>query len=190
GGTEILLYTPDRPGLFTLATGTLAALGLTIVEAKVHTTRDHWALDTFIVLDQDDRPLEEPAARANIEERLRAALTQPGAAPPAPSRQSFRARAQRHFPTPVEVSFYPSASGRQTVAEVLAPDAPGVLYRIARVLSEAGCEIHAAKVVTFGERTQDTFFVTRANAPLEAREERQELAGAIRRELEPEAVAG
>jgi len=190
GGTEILLYTPDRPGLFTLTTGVLAALGLNIVEAKIHTTRDHWALDTFIVLDHDDRPVADPQARHNIQDRLHRALTQPGAAPPPPNRQSFRERAQRHFPTPVEVSFYPSASGQQTVTEVVAPDAPGVLYRIARVLSEADCEIHAAKVATFGERTEDTFFVTRDGAPLQAQGDRRELAAAIQRELEPDTVAG
>ncbi|MEF8792159.1 [protein-PII] uridylyltransferase [Thiohalorhabdus sp.] len=190
GGTEILLYTPDRPGLFTLVTGVLAALGLNILEAKIHTTRDFWALDTFLVLDQEDQPVADPAARANLRERLQAALTQPGVAPSPPGRQTFRERAQRHFPTPVQVTFYPSASGQQTVAEVVAPDIPGVLHRIAGVLSEQGCEIHAAKVATFGERTEDTFFITREGMPLDAPEARQALARAVREELEPQAVSG
>ncbi len=186
GGTEILVYTPDRPGLFTLATGTLAALGLNIAEAKVHTTRDHWALDTFIVLDHEDHPVTDKRARGHIRDRLQAAFTRPSPLPPTPSRQEFRERAQRHFRTPVEVAFSPATTGDQTVAEVVAPDAPGVLYRIARVLSGQGCEIHAAKVATFGERTEDTFFISKAGGPLSAPRERRALARAIQRELEPE----
>jgi len=184
GGTEILMYTPDRPGLFTLATGTLAALGLNIVEAKVHTTRDHWALDSFVVLDQEDHPVVEERPRENIAHHLRQALTQPASLPPTPSRQGYRERAQRHFHTPVEVTFTPAASGEQTVVEVIAPDAPGVLYRIARVLSDHGCEIHSAKVVTFGERTEDTFLVSHGGGPLEHQEQRQAIARALEREFE------
>lgn len=183
GGTEILLYAPDRPGLFTLASGSLAALGLNIVEAKAHTTDDGQAIDTFLVLDHEDRPISDPTGRANIRARLQEALERPDAEPPAPSRQAFRERIQRHFPTPVEVTFYPSASGNRTVVEVIAPDAPGVLYRIARILSANDCEIHAAKVATFGERTEDTFTVTRGGAPLSDQNERRDLAQAIREEF-------
>ncbi|MFP4614371.1 MAG: [protein-PII] uridylyltransferase [Thiohalorhabdus sp.] len=184
GGTEILLYTPDRAGLFTLATGILASLGLNIMEAKVHTTRDHWALDSFLVLDQEDRPVHDPRERARIREHLQAALTQPAPLPPAPSRQGYRQRAQRHFHTPVRVTFHPGGAPGETTAEVIAPDAPGVLYRIARILNELGWQIHAAKVATFGERTEDTFQLSHKGAPLDTEERRHALAEAIRREFE------
>ncbi|MFA9461768.1 [protein-PII] uridylyltransferase [Thiohalorhabdus methylotrophus] len=186
GGTEILLYTPDRAGLFTLATGTLAGLGLNIMEAKVHTTRDHWALDTFIVLDQEDRPVADPRDRERIRGHLYTALTQPAHLPPAPSRQGYRERAQRHFHTPVRVQFYRGSTPEETVAEVIAPDAPGVLYRIARIFSEFGCQIHAAKVATFGERTEDTFELSHQGPPEDRDARRRALAEAIRREFEPE----
>lgn len=188
-GTEILLYSPDRPGLFTRATGTLAGLGLNIVEAKVHTTRDFWALDTFIVLDDEDQPVEDPGELAAIRERLSRAVAGPGEEVAPPGRRTFRHRAQRHFPTPVRVEFTRSASGEQTVMEVITPDTPGVLYRIGHILTEHGCNIHGAKVATLGERTEDTFFLTRDGAPLEDPQERQVLAAAIRAEFEPEDAA-
>jgi [protein-PII] uridylyltransferase len=190
GGTEILLYTPDRPGLFTLATGTLAALGLNIVEAKVHTTRDHWALDSFVVLDQEDQPIHDAGARENIAERLHETLTQPASLPPPPSRQGYRERAQRHFHTPVTVSFTPAAAGEQTVVEVIAPDAPGVLYRIARILSDHDCEVQSAKVVTFGERTEDTFQVAHDGGPLDEPTQRQRITAALKAEFGAETGDG
>lgn len=185
-GTEILLYSPDRPGLFSRATGTLAGLGLNIVEAKVHTTRDFWALDTFIVLDDEDQPVTDPGALTAIRERLERAVARTGELEDAPSRRVFRHRAQRHFPTPVRVSFTGSRSGDQTVMEVVTPDAPGVLYRIGTILTEHGCNIHGAKVATLGERTEDTFFLTRDGSPIEDPEEREALAVAIRAEFNPE----
>ncbi|HKJ88563.1 MAG TPA: ACT domain-containing protein, partial [Gammaproteobacteria bacterium] len=103
-------------------------------------------------------------------------------------RQGYRERAQRHFPTPVEVAFYPGDGEGEIVAEVIAPDAPGVLYRIARIFTDFGCQIHAAKVATFGERTEDTFQLSHEGAPPETRERRRALAEAIRNEFEPEPV--
>jgi [protein-PII] uridylyltransferase len=85
----------------------------------------------------------------------------------------------------VRVAFHRSASGEETVMEVVTPDTPGVLYRIGDILTERGYNIHGAKVATLGERTEDTFFLTRQGAPLEDADELQALAEAIRAEFEP-----
>ena len=47
-----------------------------------------------------------------------------------------------------------------TVLEVISPDRPGLLARIARVFVEFGIRIHNAKIATLGERVEDVFFIT------------------------------
>jgi [protein-PII] uridylyltransferase len=53
------------------------------------------------------------------------------------------------------------ATPRATVVEVRTDDGPGVLYRVAQVMSDAGLDILSAKVETLGHDVVDTFYVRR-----------------------------
>jgi [protein-PII] uridylyltransferase len=46
--------------------------------------------------------------------------------------------------------------------EVEGRDAPGVLYRLLRVLADAGLDVTAARVATLGPQVRDVFFVSGA----------------------------
>jgi [protein-PII] uridylyltransferase len=54
------------------------------------------------------------------------------------------------------------ATPRATVLEVRTDDGPGVLYRVACLLSDAGLDIASAKVETLGHEVVDTFYVRTA----------------------------
>ncbi len=43
---------------------------------------------------------------------------------------------------------------------IVAGDRPGLLYRVARVLSGYGISVHNAKINTLGERAEDTFLIS------------------------------
>ncbi len=58
--TEIVLYTPDHPGLFSQLAGAIAMSGGSIVDAKVFTTTDGFALDVFSVQDADGAAFGDP----------------------------------------------------------------------------------------------------------------------------------
>jgi [protein-PII] uridylyltransferase len=49
-GLQVLVYTPDRPDLFARICGYFDSAGFSIQDAKIHTTRAGYALDTFQVL--------------------------------------------------------------------------------------------------------------------------------------------
>ena len=51
--TDIMLYTPDHAGLFSQFAGAIAMSGGSIVDAKVFTTTDGFALDVFSVQDAE-----------------------------------------------------------------------------------------------------------------------------------------
>jgi [protein-PII] uridylyltransferase len=50
-GLQVLVYLPDQRELFARICGFFGGAGLSILEAKVHTTRHGYALDTFVVHD-------------------------------------------------------------------------------------------------------------------------------------------
>ncbi|HEX3142293.1 MAG TPA: [protein-PII] uridylyltransferase, partial [Rhizobacter sp.] len=49
-GLQVLVYAPDRPDLFARICGYFDSAGFNILDAKIHTTRAGYALDTFQVI--------------------------------------------------------------------------------------------------------------------------------------------
>jgi [protein-PII] uridylyltransferase len=54
-GLEVMIYTRDQRDLFARLVGFFSRAGYTIVDAKIHTTRHGYALDSFMLLDLSDR---------------------------------------------------------------------------------------------------------------------------------------
>ncbi len=50
-GLEVLIYTRDQKDLFCRVCGYFESRRLSILDAKIHTTRHSYALDTFLVSD-------------------------------------------------------------------------------------------------------------------------------------------
>jgi [protein-PII] uridylyltransferase len=57
------------------------------------------------------------------------------------------------------VSIRPDDKGQFHVLSVTAGDRPGLLYGIARVLSQYDINLHTAKITTLGERAEDVFLI-------------------------------
>lgn len=57
-------YLPDRKDLFLRAVAAIGKCSLSVVDARVHTTRHGWALDTFLVTDRYEREDEEASERS------------------------------------------------------------------------------------------------------------------------------
>ena len=54
----------------------------------------------------------------------------------------------------------PDERGNQHVMSITAADRPGLLYAVARILSQHGIFIRSAKIATLGERVEDTFLIS------------------------------
>ncbi len=185
GGTEIFVYTRDRESLFATITATLEQLGLDIIDARVITSRDRYALDTFLVLDHNGEAITEPRRLEEIQQRLKQQLAKARL----PTQQQGRLnRRQKYFPIATEVWFRDDLRNRRTIMEVVTSDRPGLLARIARALLACGVLLQSAKIATFGERAEDIFFVTDSEGnPLDT-PQFDCLRGAIKRLLEPESA--
>jgi [protein-PII] uridylyltransferase len=156
-GIQVLLYAPDRAGLFARVTSYFERLALDIVAAKVYTTQHGHALDLFQVMGRSLSLAGHKDLLDAIETGLAAAAASD--APLLPPVSGRSARVARHFPIPVEVKVRSLAPAGRFEVSVLAADRPGLLSRVARVLHEQGVSLHDARVATLGARAEDTFDV-------------------------------
>lgn len=155
-GLQVLVYTPDRADLFARICGYFERAGFSILDAKIHTTADGRALDSFQVVSAN---LHEHYREliTMVESGLSQAIDATGAlAAPARARVSRRVRS---FPITPRVDLRPDEKGQRWVLSISASDRPGLLYAIARVLAAHRVNLQLAKVSTLGERVEDTFVI-------------------------------
>jgi [protein-PII] uridylyltransferase len=160
GGTEVFVYMHDHDFLFAIITSTLEQLGLDIADARIITSDDDYTFDTFLVLEPDGTPIDNPARLNEISYLLLERLKQPNHIPQASGQLS---RQLKHFPIETEVLFREDEENQRTIMEVIAGDRPGLLAKIARALLECKILLQTAKIATFGERAEDIFFITDSN---------------------------
>jgi len=155
-GLQVLVYAPDRPDLFARICGYFDQAGFSILDARIHTTRDQHALDTFQVV-SSMLPEHNRELIHMVESEL--ALTLERAGPlPAPSRGRVSRRV-KSFPIAPRVSLAPDEKAQRWLLSVSASDRAGLLYSIALVLARHRINLQLAKVSTLGERVEDTFLV-------------------------------
>lgn len=180
--TGFTVATRDRPGLFSTITGVLAASGMNIVGARISTSTDGIAVDSFrishmerreIVLDDDRwqrvrQLLEDVLAERKEIDGVLARARKPGL---------LDTRKPR--PTAHGVGVDDTSSEEFTIVDVFGRDRVGLLHDIARTLFEFGIEIHLAKISTAVDQVLDVFYVTETDGSKTLRGEE------IRAALEP-----
>ncbi len=155
-GLQVLVYTPDAPDLFARICGYFDQAGFSILDAKIHTANNGYALDTFQVVSATSADSYRELA-AMIEAELGRTLEKPGPLPPpGKSRVSRRVKS---FPIAPRVDLQPDEKAQRWLLSVSASDRVGLLYLIARVLARHRINLQLAKVMTLGERVEDTFLI-------------------------------
>ncbi|MDX3893103.1 [protein-PII] uridylyltransferase [Pusillimonas sp.] len=158
-GLQIMVYAPDRADLFVDICGYLDQRALSVQEARIHTTRHGWALDSFIVLlpgsDRDFRSWAN-LVEHELAERLANPLTAKRAAGGYGRRRSRRARV---FPIVPNIELQPDESGTSWRLSLIAADRPGLLYSLAQVFARHSIDLNMAKIMTLGDRVEDVFIV-------------------------------
>ncbi len=160
GATLVTVYASDHAGLFYRVAGAIHLAGGSIIDARIHTTRDGMALDNFLVQDAFGAQIDQPERLHRIERAIEDALIDRhhmSAALATRPNQRLRADA---FTIAPNVLIDNAASNRYTVIEVNAHDRPALLNAMAFALFESKATIHSAHIATYGERAVDTFYVT------------------------------
>jgi len=155
-GLQVLVYAPDQQDLFARICGYFDVAGFNILDAKVHTTRNGYALDTFQV-NSSSYETHYRDLILFVENQLALALADTGPLPEA-SRGRISRRV-RSFPITPRVTLRPDERAQRWLLGVSASDRSGLLFSIARVLARHHINLQLAKITTLGERVEDTFLI-------------------------------
>lgn len=155
-GLQVLVYAGDLPDLFARICGYFDRAGFSILDAKIHTTRDGHALDTFQVV-SSMIPGHYREFVNMVEAELPLAIS---AQVPLPQPRLGRvSRRVKSFPITPRVDLRPDEKAQHWLLSVSASDRVGLLYGVARVLAEHEISVELAKITTLGERVEDTFLL-------------------------------
>jgi [protein-PII] uridylyltransferase len=198
--TVVNVVTWDRAGLFYKLAGAFSVAGLNILGAKVISRTDHIAIDTFYVVEPGRGVVQNAAAQDAFAKIIESSLMSNADLYPEIVAQAKKIAASRYlFPKggetlhssfPPTVDVYHEISMQRTIVEVQARDQIGLLYRLAKAISDFGFDITFARIGTERGVAIDTFYIESANhEPVEDAERLLKLRNALNEVISPASVA-
>jgi [protein-PII] uridylyltransferase len=194
--TVVNVVTWDRAGLFYKLAGAFSVAGLNILGAKIISRTDHIAIDTFYVTEPGRGVVQSAAAQENFVKNIEAALVSAHDLYPEIVAQAKKIAATRYLTTtggdavqssfPPTVEVYHELSMQRTIVEVQARDQLGLLYRLAKTISDHAFDITFARIGTERGMAIDTFYIESDNhEPVESTERLRALRDALAEVISP-----
>lgn len=197
--TVVNVVTWDRAGLFYKLAGAFSVAGLSILGSKVISRTDHIAIDTFYVVEPGRGPVQSASAQEKFAKTIEESLVNNRDLLPDIVAQAKKIAATRYlspnggetlqssFPPTVDV--YHELSMERTIVEIQARDQIGLLYRLAKTISDHGFDITFARIGTERGVAIDTFYIEGANhEPINSPERLHALRDALNEVIAPAAV--
>jgi [protein-PII] uridylyltransferase len=160
GVTELVVLAIDHPRLLSIVTGACAAAGANIVEAQIFTTNDGFALDTITISRAFTQDADEMRRADRVARHIVATLKGEVKLPEIVASRSAQAPVSEAFTVAPEVVIDNELSAKSTVVEVTGLDRPGLLYALTTQIGKLNLNINSARIVTYGEKAVDVFYVT------------------------------
>ena len=163
GGTEVFVCAADRDNLFADIVVALDQLDLQICNATIDTGTKSMCYDSFIVLDQDNKPVADLTEQDRIRQHIQLRLKSPDRNDPRARRRVPRSLKQ--FVAPTEATLTEPDSRGVSRLTITSSDRPGLLALIGTLFIELDIEVHQARITTLGERVEDVFDVSSRKDP-------------------------
>jgi [protein-PII] uridylyltransferase len=172
--TVVNIVTWDRAGLFYKLAGAFSVAGLSILGAKGISRADHIAIDTFYVVEPNRGIVQSAKAQEIFARTVEEALVSAKDLYPAIVAQANKLTMPRygaaakgdlhHGSFPPTVDVYHELAMQRTIVEVQARDEIGLLFRLAKTISDHGYDITFARIGTERGIAIDTFYIDNAPA--------------------------
>ena len=160
---QIMVYCVDREDLFATLCHYFDRHTFNVQDARIHTTSDGWALDSFIVLfglyeadyqDHVGTVQRELATHLRRQEQHALPPFSPRARRTGPGH-----RQARTFPVMPKFDLQPDDRSSSWRLSIVCADRAGLLYDFAVLFSAHKIDLKMAKIHTLGERVEDTFII-------------------------------
>ena len=169
--TVVNVVTWDRAGLFYKLAGAFSVAGLSILSAKVISRNDHIAIDTFHVVEPGRGVVQSAKAQEIFARTVEEALVTNKDLYPDIVAQAKKVRGPRFGlekkpadlgGLPPTVDVYHELSMQRTIVEVQARDEIGLLFKLAKLISDHGFDITFARIGTERDVAIDSFYIENA----------------------------
>ncbi|MFT6978312.1 MAG: [protein-PII] uridylyltransferase, partial [Shewanella psychromarinicola] len=139
GCSDVFVYTKDRSGLFVKLFNTLATLRISVKQAQIARTKDGYVVESFKVLDFDEKPITSTQRRKQVINKLHQVLDKGMIL--SKKRQSRR---HQSFDNQPNVEFLHSRKSNRSLVNVSALDTSEFMEQIASTFRELDLHIHSA----------------------------------------------
>lgn len=157
--SELSVYTEDHPGLFSKLTGAIALSGASIQDARIFTTKDGMALDTFRIQDADGKVFKEKEKLKKLKKNIKETLANTLILREVFNKRHIKKKRTDVFKVEPRILIDNKASNSRTVIEINGRDRIGYLFDLSQVLVDLKISINSAHIATYGERAITVFFV-------------------------------
>ena len=159
GNSELFVYAPITEGIFSRTAALLEQMGLSITDARILSTSRDYTLNTWSVLDNNEKPITDKLQIDDLISRIKheLELVTPSLSPVA---AQIAPRRIRQFQVATRVHYELDESAQRTILELVTTDSPGLLSRIGQIFYSRNISLHNAKITTYGERAEDVFYLT------------------------------
>jgi [protein-PII] uridylyltransferase len=184
---DLLVMTADQPGLFSKIAGVLSYFGMNIVRAQAFSNR-HGTIFDLMSFEDASHYFEKNPTEIEHFGKLLNDVTAGNVQLNTLLERKFKSvmfRGKKGLTVPTSIHFDRDFSKRCTIMEIVSPDAFGLLYRMASVISAHDCNIEAALIATEGHRAIDVFYITHQGGKL-SRELEEKLERALMDALAPQ----
>ena len=162
-GIEVLIYSIDRPGIFYKTCSFFHGIQCRISQAKIYTSKNHYALNAFHVSYDDENTIRFKDFFKYIEEELTQLINNKNLREVKTIVNLERTRQAKFHQIEDSVELVDGESGCYHVM-VKTSNRDGLLLSIAQVFLKNELNIINAKITTMGERIEDHFdFVSKSS---------------------------
>ncbi len=180
GGTEVFIFTKDVDNIFASTVSLLNTKKLSIHDAKIITSKSGYTVNTFVVLDQRGKAIDDSYRALEIAQSLTTTLSKKQTKEYSLAPVAARLK---HFKVKTQLSFIDHSSKKHTLLEIIALDQPGVLAWFAQVFNDCNIQIRSAKITTFGEKVEDVFTISNAENQALTEQEKQHLVSMLSEDI-------
>ncbi|OUW02596.1 MAG: [protein-PII] uridylyltransferase [Betaproteobacteria bacterium TMED156] len=157
---KLIVYEKISQGLFTKIVRYFDSNSFAVLDAKINTLKNGYALNTFLLnknikseLTVDTIFSLEEGLTSHLKKQIKNDLIKSGR----------KSRQSKYFPITPTVELSVDEKKEFHILSLTAGDRPGLLYNIAMVLQEHNISVETARISTLGERVEDVFVVKGEN---------------------------